>query len=42
MEQASLIVGEINENVPRTMGDTYVHVDDFDYLVQATEPQGRG
>ncbi|MBW2050991.1 MAG: GNAT family N-acetyltransferase [Deltaproteobacteria bacterium] len=38
MEQASLIVGEINENVPRTMGDTYVHVDDFDYLVQATEP----
>jgi acyl-CoA hydrolase/RimJ/RimL family protein N-acetyltransferase len=38
MEKACLVVGEINENVPRTMGDTFVHVNDFHYLVEATEP----
>jgi RimJ/RimL family protein N-acetyltransferase len=38
MEKASLVVGEINENVPRTMGDTFVHVNDFHYLIKATEP----
>lgn len=38
MEKASLVVGEINEHVPRTLGDTFVHVEDFDYLVHATEP----
>ena len=38
MERASLVVGEINSLVPRTMGNTFVHVDDFDYLVKATEP----
>ncbi len=38
MEQASLVVGEINEWAPRTLGDTFVHVDDFDFLVDATEP----
>ena len=38
MEKASLVVGEINEDVPRTMGDTFVHVNDFHYLINATEP----
>jgi acyl-CoA hydrolase/GNAT superfamily N-acetyltransferase len=38
MERASIVVGEINSSVPRTMGDTFVHVDDFNYLVRATEP----
>jgi acyl-CoA hydrolase/RimJ/RimL family protein N-acetyltransferase len=38
METAKLVVGEINSQVPRTMGDTTVHVDDFHYLVEATEP----
>jgi acyl-CoA hydrolase/GNAT superfamily N-acetyltransferase len=37
MQKASLVVGEINSNVPRTMGDTFVNVADFDYLVNATE-----
>ena len=37
MERASLVVGEINDQAPRTMGDTFVHVDDFDYLVESTE-----
>jgi acyl-CoA hydrolase/GNAT superfamily N-acetyltransferase len=38
MERASLVVGEINSLVPRTMGNTFVHVDDFDFLIRATEP----
>jgi len=31
-------VGEINEQVPRTLGDTLVRAEEFDYLVMATEP----
>ena len=38
MEKATLVVGEINDQVPRTMGNTFVHVDQFHYLVKATEP----
>jgi acyl-CoA hydrolase/RimJ/RimL family protein N-acetyltransferase len=38
MEQASLVVAEINPGVPRTIGDTFVHVDDFDFFVEAKEP----
>jgi acyl-CoA hydrolase/RimJ/RimL family protein N-acetyltransferase len=37
MEQADLVVGEINESVPRTLGDTLVYEDEFDYFVQSTE-----
>ncbi|MBN2126098.1 MAG: GNAT family N-acetyltransferase, partial [Deltaproteobacteria bacterium] len=38
MEQASLVVGEINPQVPLTYGDTFVRVTDFDVLVRSTEP----
>ncbi len=38
MEQASLVVGEINTQIPRTFGDTYVPITEFDYLVKSTEP----
>lgn len=38
MERASLVVGEINPKVPRTIGDTTVHVNDFHFLVESTEP----
>lgn len=38
MERATLVVGEINSQVPQTLGDTLVHVDDFDYLVISAEP----
>jgi acyl-CoA hydrolase/RimJ/RimL family protein N-acetyltransferase len=37
MEQASLVVGEINFDIPTTFGDTFVPVSDFDYLVRSTE-----
>ena len=38
LETAKLVVGEINSQVPRIMGDTVIHMDEFDYLVEATEP----
>ena len=35
MEKATLVAGEINPQVPRTFGDTFVHVSDFNCLVEA-------
>ena len=37
MERASLVVAEINSDVPFTYGDTIVSLSDFDLLVQSTE-----
>ncbi|MFC1852056.1 GNAT family N-acetyltransferase [candidate division CSSED10-310 bacterium] len=37
MQQASIVVGEICDQVPVTLGDTFVHIRDFNYLVQSTE-----
>ncbi len=36
MEQAKIVVGEINEEVPFTFGDTFVSVKDFNLLVRST------
>ena len=38
MEHADVVVGEINESSPHTLGDTIVHADEFDCLVQAADP----
>lgn len=38
IEQADMVVGEINSEVPVTYGDTFVHVSEFDFFVEATEP----
>lgn len=38
MQQASFVVGEINQWIPRTFGDTFVNISDFDMLVEAEEP----
>jgi len=38
MEKASLVVGEINSFIPRTFGDTFVHVSDFDLMIHAEDP----
>jgi len=38
MSRASLVVGEINDRAPRTLGDTFVSIQDFDYLVRSTDP----
>jgi acyl-CoA hydrolase/RimJ/RimL family protein N-acetyltransferase len=37
MEQASLVVGEINTQIPVTFGDTFVPISEFDMLVRSTE-----
>lgn len=38
MDHATIVIGEINDKVPWTLGDTLVHVNDFDLLVRSTEP----
>ncbi len=38
MDRAVLKVGEINSRTPRTFGDTFVKVTDFDLLVESQEP----
>ena len=38
MNRAQLVVGEINCETPRTMGDTFVHISEFDYLVESVHP----
>jgi len=37
MEAANLVVGEINAHAPRVMGDTLVHMDEFNFFVESTE-----
>ena len=37
MEAANLVVGEVNANAPCIMGDTLVHMDEFNYFVESTE-----
>ncbi|MCF7929403.1 MAG: 4-hydroxybutyrate--acetyl-CoA CoA transferase [Spirochaetales bacterium] len=34
LEAAKLVVLEVNENLPRTYGDTHVHVNDVDFFVE--------
>ena len=38
MQQASLVVGEINDRIPFTFGDTIVTISDFDLLVKSSQP----
>jgi acyl-CoA hydrolase/GNAT superfamily N-acetyltransferase len=38
MEKASIVVGEINNWIPRTFGDTFVHISDFSHLVYSNDP----
>jgi acyl-CoA hydrolase len=37
LEQAKLRVGEVNSDLPRTYGDTFVHVSEFQFLVRSQE-----
>lgn len=38
MDQASLVVGEINHDIPYTIGDTFVSFDDFDMVIESNVP----
>ncbi|MCX7817108.1 MAG: GNAT family N-acetyltransferase [Syntrophales bacterium] len=37
MEVADIVVGEINLEAPWTLGDTLVHVSEFDYLIESED-----
>jgi acetyl-CoA hydrolase len=32
-ESSEIIIAEVNEKMPRTLGDTFIHVSDIDYIV---------
>jgi len=38
IENASLVIAQVNKHMPRSLGDSFVHVDDIDYLVEHDEP----
>jgi acyl-CoA hydrolase len=38
LEQATICIGEINTRAPRTFGDTFVQLSEFDFLVYSTDP----
>jgi len=38
LERATVCVGEINTKIPRTFGDTFIKISEFDFLVQSTDP----
>jgi 4-hydroxybutyrate CoA-transferase len=33
-EAAKIVIAEVNEKMPRTMGDNFIHVSDIDYIVE--------
>ncbi|KPK75593.1 MAG: 4-hydroxybutyrate CoA-transferase [Phycisphaerae bacterium SM23_30] len=37
-ENASLVIAEVNPQMPRTLGDSFVHLSDMDILVEVNEP----
>ncbi len=38
MSNAKMVIAQVNSRVPRTWGDSFVHVDDIDYFVLHEEP----
>ncbi len=38
VENARLVIAEVNDNMPRTYGDTLVHVSEIDYFVKSNRP----
>ncbi|MCD4722686.1 MAG: acetyl-CoA hydrolase, partial [Desulfobacula sp.] len=38
MKNADLVIAQINPEMPRTWGDSNVHIDEIDYLVEHKEP----
>ncbi len=38
MRNADIVIAQVNPQMPRTWGDSIVHIDEFDYLVEFEEP----
>jgi 4-hydroxybutyrate CoA-transferase len=37
-EAAKTVIAEVNPNMPRTLGDCFIHVSDIDYIVESDDP----
>ncbi len=37
-EKAKIVIAQINKNMPRGLGDSFIHVNKIDYIVEADEP----
>ncbi len=37
-ECAKMVIAEVNENMPRVLGDSFIHVSDIDYIVETSHP----
>ncbi|MCB2291749.1 4-hydroxybutyrate CoA-transferase [Clostridium sp. CS001] len=37
-ECAKLVIAEVNTQMPRTMGDSFIHISDIDYIVETSNP----
>jgi len=35
---AKIIIAEVNDQMPRTLGDSFIHVSDIDYMVKTSHP----
>ncbi|MBN2898617.1 MAG: acetyl-CoA hydrolase/transferase family protein [Clostridia bacterium] len=35
-ESARIVIAEVNDRMPRTMGDSFIHVSDIDYIVETS------
>jgi 4-hydroxybutyrate CoA-transferase len=38
VENAKLVIAQVNKHMPRTLGETFVHVSQMDYIVEHDEP----
>lgn len=37
-ESAKIVIAQVNENMPRTLGDAFIHMNDIDYIVEHNVP----
>ncbi len=37
-ESAKIVIAEINPNMPRTLGDSFIHINDIDFYVYSEQP----
>ena len=37
-EYAAMVIAEINPNMPRTLGDSFIHIEEIDYVVEVDYP----
>ena len=38
VENASVVITQVNSNMPRVHGDTFIHIDDVDFIIPHDEP----